>query len=147
MHFVHILRLIIYRFKLSYSPALLTNISNLASSFKKSFTNSWMDFWLHRSRLRYTTLLLPVLCCTSSAAGMPLWVVRHAMMTRAPRRASSIAVSLPIPESPPEGKMGFVCKIVAYLDTFDISINLPKKSLMKQGFWRYHSVLIVIAWR
>lgn len=83
-------------------PALLTRISNLSSVLLNSWAKWRMESKLARFSFIKITSSFPVLIRMSFSASRPRTASRQARMTRAPRRARSRAVSLPIPVLAPE---------------------------------------------
>uniref|UniRef100_A0A6B0UGV0 Uncharacterized protein n=1 Tax=Ixodes ricinus TaxID=34613 RepID=A0A6B0UGV0_IXORI len=81
-------------------PALLMSTSSLASVSTMSRANLRTDLKDAKSKC-LTTTLWPVSARISRAASLAFFKFRHARMTRALRRASSMAVSLPMPALPP----------------------------------------------
>ena len=66
-----------------------------------SAANARIDAKLARSRAKTSTVVLPLRRRISSMARAPRAASREVMITRAPSRASPIAVSLPMPAFPP----------------------------------------------
>jgi len=80
------------------APALLTRMCNSFSSSKIRAANFRTDSSEEVSSRRRCTFWFPVLSLISCSAAVPRASLRHARITRAPRRAKSRAMNFPIPE-------------------------------------------------
>ncbi|KAF9794810.1 hypothetical protein SFRURICE_017500 [Spodoptera frugiperda] len=83
----------------------------------KSAANCLMLLNLDRSRGIYSTCLFPVVATMSCIASAAFSAPRHAMTTLAPRAASSLAVSRPMPWFPPVTRAIFPSSLALDLHT------------------------------